>query len=186
MTIQGNTLVFEYNSKADSKMTMQVGLILFVVPLIIGIMLLSLHVSPGLLNILGIIGAAFLIASVFLIVKAISMKVKQKKEIYISVSPQGVTTPKKKFIPIEKIDNCYVQFEVLEISGTCYKASFVVQLKSGKKTSFDFSNYTVPFAWNMENFHEGANKMLGFPLFNKSIINMHKQENEGRMAETKE
>lgn len=185
MSIQGNTLVFEYNSKADSKITMQLGVILLVVPFIIGIVFLFLHVPSGLLNIIGIIGVTFLIASVVLIVKAISMKVKQKKEIYISVSPQGVTTPKKKFIPIEEIDNCYVQFEVLETSGVCYKVSFVVRLKSGKKTSFDFSNYTVPFAWNMENFHEGANKMLGFPLFIKSIINIHTQD-EGRMAETKE
>lgn len=176
MSIQGNTLVFKYNSKADSKITMQIGVILLVVSLIIGMVLLFIHNSSGLFFIIMEIGVAFLIASVVLIVKAILMKVKQKKEIYISVSPQGVTTPKKKFIPIEEIDNCYIQFEVMETRDVCYKVSFFVRLKSGKKICFDFSNYIVPFDWNMQCFHEKANNKLGFPLFIKSIINTHKEQ----------
>lgn len=168
MPINGHTIVFDYNP-SDLKYFFPLGLMFLFVPFVIFVCMMFMEV-PWHIHILGL---PFLITAIILFVTGWIIRRNKEKEIYISVSPKGVITPKGKFIQREEIDYCFIKFEVSKETNLIYKAKFVVVLKSGKKKSFNFINYIVPFDWNMEIFPKRVNEIVGIPLFRDSVISIH-------------
>lgn len=170
MPIDGHTIIFTYYP-ADLKYFVPLGLVFLIIPAI-----LVICVFFDLMSWLyaSILSSPFLITSICLFIYAFVMKRKDDRGVYISVSPKGVITPRNKFIPITEIDNCYIHFNVAQETGMIYKAFFNILLKSGKKKKFIFTNYIVPFDWNMKSFSKKANEILGITLFSESEVSVHK------------
>ena len=169
MPIDGHTIVFTYHP-ADLKYFSPLGLVFLIIPAILGVYSIYKTV-PWLLWI--ILGIPLLITSLYLLIYGLVMKLKENKGLSLTVSPKGMITPSDRFIPIEEIDRCYIHFDVAKETGLIYKAIFTVLLKSGKKKKIRFTNYTVPFEWDMKSFPNKANDILGVTLFGDSEISIH-------------
>ena len=162
---QENTIVFGYNPKGSIKAFFWVGLVMFLVPLLICFFRPIKELSmSGILT-----GGVFLILALWLWIKAIVMRQKQKNMPDIIVSPKGVITPKGELIPMNAIDHCFLKFHYDE-QGALLAVFFNIRLKSGETNSFKFNDYIIPFAWTVEDFNKQANKICGIPLFKPSEI----------------
>lgn len=172
MTIQGNTIIFNHNTKAISKILFWIGLFFvlvpFVVSFIVGICIYSSW-KENVLHTLEYTGILFS-ATICLWVVAFIQKRKQNKGLFISISPQGVTDSKGNLIPISDIDHCHLEYHKLVMSNMTasptdvgFPEYLVVLLKSGKTRKIKIRSYEAPSHQESLCFHDTANRILNIP-----------------------
>ena len=185
MTMNENTIEFNYKAKSTSKGFFVIGLVLLLISVVLLIVSFTSESKDAQWNRF-IPAAVLLIVALYFLFRALVMNIKEKRNLKICISPQGVTTPKGRLIPIEDINHCVLEYRVGTYTGVCSKVYLIIQLKSGKKETFDFSYYAVPFSYDFKknDFHEKTNTILGIPLFDRGILTMY-DDSPSNGAETK-
>ena len=92
MDIKGNTIYFKYNAKDSIKTLFRVGLFVFLLVFVIGVIIcicLKLSLKNDWITILSVLFGGLPI-SLFFWIPALVQKNRDKKELFISVSPKGM------------------------------------------------------------------------------------------------
>lgn len=178
MPANENTIVFNYNAKNSVKFYFRFGLaillIMFVVGIVIGFLIHD-NWKESLLITLKCVGFVFPVTLLFWIFALIEKR-NLKKNLTITISPEGITDAKGRLIPIGDIEHCHLVYQsttmgTMDNNPSVTVEDLLVQLKSGKKKKIKIKDFDIPACVKSPNL---ANDILGIPLFTKrEVIHVH-------------
>ena len=115
MTMNENSIEFNYKAKSTSKGFFVIGLFFLLISFVLLIVSFTTESKDTRWNMF-VLAAILLPVALFFLFRSLVLNIKEKKKLKICVSPQGVTTPKGKLIPIEDINPfCQKQLKIIEL-----------------------------------------------------------------------